>query len=72
MPALSSSSTLTVVDDGNPQLGVLAEVQVAPDRLLELLAAVPDPRKSRAGSGMARPRCSRLRSQRCWRARRRS
>jgi predicted transposase YbfD/YdcC len=47
MPALSSSSTLTVVDDSDPLLGVLAEVPPAPDGLLELLAGVPDPRKRR-------------------------
>jgi predicted transposase YbfD/YdcC len=47
MPEPSSSSTLTVVDDSDPLLGVLAEVPPAPDGLLELLAAVPDPRKRR-------------------------
>src|SRR2546422_11739232 len=47
MPEPSSSSTLTVVDDSDPLLGVLAEVPPAPDGLLELLAGVPDPRKRR-------------------------
>jgi predicted transposase YbfD/YdcC len=47
MPVLSSSPTLTVVDDSDPLLGELAEVPPAPDGLLELLAAVPDPRKRR-------------------------
>jgi predicted transposase YbfD/YdcC len=47
MPELPSSSTLTVVDDSDPLLGVLAEVPPAPKDLLELLAAVPDPRKRR-------------------------
>ena len=47
MPAVSSSPILTVVDDSDPLLGELAEVPPGPDRLLELLAQVADPRKPR-------------------------
>ena len=47
MPAVSSSLTLTVVDDSDPLLGVLADVPAAPAALLETLAQVPDPRKPR-------------------------
>jgi predicted transposase YbfD/YdcC len=44
---VSSSPTLSVVDDSDPLLGELAEVPPAPDGLLEALARVPDPRKPR-------------------------
>lgn len=47
MPAVSSSPTLTVVDDSDPLVGELAEVPAAPAGLLETLARVPDPRKPR-------------------------
>ena len=47
MPAVSSSLTLTVVDDSDPLLGELADVPAAPVALLETLAQVPDPRKPR-------------------------
>src|SRR5512139_3469404 len=47
VPAVSSSPTLSVVDDSDPLLGELAEVPFAPDGLLEALARVPDPRKPR-------------------------
>ncbi len=47
MPAVSSSLTLSVVDDSDPLLGELADVPAAPDGLLELIAKVPDPRKPR-------------------------
>ncbi|HUH68357.1 MAG TPA: hypothetical protein VLZ05_05440 [Mycobacterium sp.] len=38
---------MSVADDSDPLLGELAEVPRAPDRLLELLARVPDPRQRR-------------------------
>jgi predicted transposase YbfD/YdcC len=44
---VSSSPTLTVVDDSDPLLGELAEVPAAPDDLLATLARMPDPRKPR-------------------------
>ena len=47
MPAVSSSPTLSVVDDSDPLLGELAQVPAAPAGLLETLARVPDPRKPR-------------------------
>lgn len=47
MPAVSSSPTLTVVDDSDPLLGELDEVPAAPAGLLQTLARVPDPRKPR-------------------------
>ena len=45
--AVSSSPTLSVVDDSDPLLGELADVPPAPDGLLELLERVPDPRNPR-------------------------
>jgi predicted transposase YbfD/YdcC len=47
VPAVSSSPTLTVVDDSDPLLGELAGVPPAPEGLLELIARVPDPRRPR-------------------------
>jgi len=47
VPAVPSSPILTVVEDSDPLLGELAEVPLAPDGLLELLARVPDPRQRR-------------------------
>lgn len=47
MPAVSSSLTLTVVDDSDPLLGELAGVPPAPAALLQTLQQVPDPRKPR-------------------------
>lgn len=47
MPAVSSSSILSVVDDSGPLLGELADVPAAPAALLQTLARVPDPRKPR-------------------------
>jgi predicted transposase YbfD/YdcC len=44
---VSSSPTLSVVDDYDPLLGELADVPAAPDGLLELIAKVSDPRKPR-------------------------
>jgi len=44
---VSSSPTLSVVDDSDPLVGELAEVPPAPAGLLETLARVPDPRKPR-------------------------
>lgn len=44
---MSSSPTLSVVDDSDPLLGELAEVPAVPAGLLETLARVPDPRKPR-------------------------
>jgi len=47
VPAVSSSPTLSVVDDSDPLLGELGQVPAAPAGLLETLARVPDPRKPR-------------------------
>jgi len=47
VPAVPSSPILTVVDDSDPLLGELAEVPLAPDGLLELVARAPDPRQRR-------------------------
>lgn len=47
MSALSSSPTLSAVDDSDPLLGELAEVPIAPGGLLELLTQVADPRDRR-------------------------
>lgn len=47
VPAVSSSPTLSVVDESDPLLGELAEVPAALAGLLETLARVPDPRKPR-------------------------
>ena len=47
MPAVSSSPTLTVVDDSDPLVGELADVPAAPAGLLQTLQRVPDPRKPR-------------------------
>jgi hypothetical protein len=45
VPAVSSSPTLSVVDDPDPLLGELGQVPAAPAGLLETLARVSDPRK---------------------------
>ncbi len=47
MPAVPSEPRLCLVDDSDPLLGELADVPAAPDGLLELVAQIPDPRKSR-------------------------
>lgn len=47
MSVVSSSPTLSVVDDSDPLLGELAEVPAAPAGLLEAIRQVPDPRKRR-------------------------
>jgi len=47
VPAVPSSLILTVVEDSDPLLGELAEVPLAPDGLLALLARVPGPRRRR-------------------------
>ena len=47
MPAVSSSPTLSIVDDSDPLLGELRDVPAAPEGLLQLIARVPDPRKAR-------------------------
>ena len=47
MPAVSSSPTLSVVDDSDPLLGELAQVPAAPAGLLEAIRQVPDPRQRR-------------------------
>lgn len=44
---VSSSSLMTVVDDGDPVLGELAQVPAAPAGLWECLQKVADPRKRR-------------------------
>lgn len=47
MPTVSSSPTLSIVDDSDPLLGELRDVPAAPEGLLQLIARVPDPRKAR-------------------------
>jgi len=47
MPVSSSSPTMVVVDDSDPELGELAEVPAAPAGLWECLQQVVDPRERR-------------------------